>query len=343
MRARRSTSSRPIPNGALDFRLVDPFGNQVFGPQRAGQQVLNPVSGTYTLIVEGQVTNGSGADPFTITATPVPQVSATLNGLDSAHGPFSVAGQVGTALAFTGLDSIAVPDGPATDLGGAFTIEAWVNPDTIQSSLIPILAKVTPGGQPAYAIEVDNGDRIRFTINDGTNSYTLYTNYGVLPTGAWTHVAATLDPVAKLMTVYLNGVQVAQQGYGAFNAPAGGGAFYVAPPASVTNSGSATFEGSIDDVRLWTAALTQSQIAAQMGSPLVGNEAGLALYLPLDDASSASTVADKGPNAAIATVQHAFDGLPNVIEGRIGAALRDRYLQLYPRPASQHRAGRAVG
>ena len=322
------------PNGALDFRLVDPFGNQAFGPQRAGQQLLNPVSGTYTLIVEGQVTNGSGADPFTITATPVPHVSAALTGLDSTHGPFSVAGKVGTALAFTGLDSISVPDGPATNLGTAFTVDAWVNPDNVQSYVIPILAKIPASGQPTYAIEVDNGDRIRFAINDGTNSYTLYTNYGVLPGDTWTHVAATLDPVAGLMTIYLDGVQVAQQSYGAFNPPVGG-VFYVAPPASAVSGASATFEGSIDDVRLWTAALTQSQIAAQMGAPLTGTEPGLALYLPLDEASGAAAVADKGPNAAAATVQHAFDGLPNVIEGRIGSAYEtDTYSFSLAQPAS---------
>ena len=319
------------PNQNLTFRVLDAFGRQVLGPQGAGQQLFTPsVTGTYYVLVEGTVYNGAASNPFTVSVQPVPQQTVALTGLDSPKGPFSVPGQVGSALAFTGQDTVAVPDGAATDLGAAFTIEAWIDPDTIQSNLLPIVAKLSPAGQPTYALFLDNGDRISFLINDGQNSSTLYTNYGVVPIGAWTHIAATVDPSTHQMTLYLNGVQVAQQGYGSFNPPATGGAFYVAPPPSLAGA-TAAFEGGIDEVRLWTVALTAAQVAATMNTALAGNEAGLALDLPLDEPSGAATVADKGPYAATGIVSHEFGALTNVVEGRIGTAFEtDRYTFTLP-------------
>src|SRR5205085_11767980 len=48
------------------------------------------------------------------------------------------------------------------------------------------------------------------------------------------------------------------------------------------------FNGQIDEFRVWNVAHTASQITATMNKTLVGNEAGLVLYLKFDETSGAA-------------------------------------------------------
>ena len=318
----RFNISTTDPNNAIDIRVLDPFGNEVISPQHAGQQLVTPsASGTYTVEVEGQVNDGGGPNPYTITLLPVVQTTAALAGLSSTTGPFTMPGAVGTALGFTGQDTITVPNGAAIPpASGPFTIEAWINPDEITAGNVALITDGSQATTPQYALYLTNGDQIHFSISDGTNNYNLYTNYGIAPGGVWTQVTATLDPSTNLMTIYINGVQAAQQSYGAFSPQPNSQPLYIAPQPPDSDVNIAAYEGGLDEISLWNVALTGAQIAAQMGAPLQGNEAGLTLYLPLNDPSGSATVADLGPNHVAATVSHAFDGLPDVIEGRIGSA-----------------------
>jgi hypothetical protein len=264
-------------------------------------------------VIEGRVWNGA-PHPFTIGVAAVPQTAEALTNLASAHGPFSVAGQVGNALAFTGLESVQVADRPAINLGASFTLEAWVNPDSLDKNYDPIVANSN------YELYVDNGDRLVLFIGDGANTYRLYWNWGAVPGGAWTHVAASVDAATHLMTLYINGVQVAQQNCGAY-APADRGSVLsigAETPLGANNSGA--WQGIIQQVSLWNVALKGAQIAGNMTAALAGTETGLSVYLPMHDATGATTIADLGPNGVIANVVYAFAGLNNVVVGRIAAS-----------------------
>ena len=109
--------------GSQSVRLLDPYGQLVFGPNNPGQRLVTAAAtGTYTILLEGRIYDAAATETYTVGIAAVPQPTVALTGLDSAKGSYSVPGQVGTALAFTGLEHIAIADQPAVDLGRTFTL-----------------------------------------------------------------------------------------------------------------------------------------------------------------------------------------------------------------------------
>lgn len=89
----------------------------------------------------------------------------------------------------------------------------------------------------------------------------------------WRHVAVTYNADGIGATVYLDGEVI-------------GTAPLADPPARSVASlvlGGGEFFGTLADVRLWSSARTQSQIAANRSQRLTGNEPGLERYWPLND------------------------------------------------------------
>ncbi len=304
------------PSNLLAIRLIDPFGQQVFGPVQTGQRLISPTAtGVYTVMIEGRVWDATPR-PYSIGLASVPQDRIALNGLDSPKGPFSAQGQIGRALAFTGLESIQVADTPALSLGTSFTLQAWINLDQIDASNVPILAKA--GGRDfTYALGLDSGDRIWLRFTDANNDNRVYTNFGIAPGNTWTQVTGVVDGATRTMSVYINGVLAAQQAYGSYTPVDSGSPLTIAADKFMGANNDGAFQGLIQHVAVWNVARSASEIQASYNSALTGHEAGLVLYLPLNDPSGANTVADLGPNALTATVTRAFAGLNNVVEGRI--------------------------
>jgi len=86
----------------------------------------------------------------------------------------------------------------------------------------------------------------------------------------WTHVAVTYDNAGGTLTLYKNGVQVAQS----TSEPA-----YVVEDISIGQYGNGNyFAGSMDEVRIWNYARTACQINAAMNCELAASKAGLVLY-----------------------------------------------------------------
>ena len=62
-------------------------------------------------------------------------------------------------------------------------------------------------------ISVDIGDGL--SIWDGNLAYTYY-----YPVNKWMHIAATVDAVNYICTVYVNGVSIGAQNFATFGVPA---------------------------------------------------------------------------------------------------------------------------
>ena len=289
------------PANVLSVRLIDPFGQEVFGPQQTGLQLVTPgATGRYTVLVEGRVYDATPR-PFTIGVAGVPRQTIALTGLASPQGAVTQPGRIGGALSLDGLTAIRIDDQPAVDLGASLTLEAWINPDRMDAGFVPLIVK-SGGYATTYGLFLVNGNRLGLGISDAANRYNLYTNYGVIPFNAWTHVAGVVDAATHLMTIYLNGVQVAQQGYGGYAPVDDGTPLLIGNETPANVNGDGYYEGLIDDVRLWRVARTAAEIAAAYQAPLAGTEAGLAVYLPLDDAAGSAGVSDLGPNRVTASL-----------------------------------------
>ena len=193
------------------------------------------------------------------------------------------------ALHFDGTnDYVAIPS-VGTNLN-SFTIEAWINPETISTRMM----LVTTDGWVAGTVyfRLFNG-KVSLAVN-GLNMAETDNDWPVMSAAIninrWQHIAVTYDGVAKKIVFYLNSVES-----GSYNAPS-------MPVANFTTgeigafSISNPYSGKMDEVRIWNKSLTSTEINATMKTELVGTESGLIAYYNFNQGTAS------GANSAITTL-----------------------------------------
>ena len=192
-------------------------------------------------------------------------------------------------LQFDGVrDHITLPDITA-DFSEGITIEVWVKYDEFKKygRIIDIGNGAT---DTIYLCNNFTSNTLAFTIVGSKKS--VITASGALELGVWTHLAATVDSngSAKL---YKNGEEIASKA--------------MSVPASVTRQNNCIarhninadnfFAGSITDLRIWNRSRSQDGIQSSMQTRLIGSEANLVGYWPLNEVVKSSGIADKSPSA----------------------------------------------
>lgn len=175
------------------------------------------------------------------------------------------AGKFGNALNFTGKSAsrVTVASSPLLQFATAFTVSAWVNPVATQSAEPTIVAKEISGNLSFVLYSKGSGI--------GPNTYALVGgNYrmvaapGTIPANTWTYLAATYD--GTILSIYVNG-ELIQSSLVGGNFAAGSGALRIGNNAVFSNEG---FNGRIDEVRVYSRALSVSEIATDMQTPVSG-------------------------------------------------------------------------
>jgi subtilase family serine protease len=334
-------------------------GNVVFA------DLTNPVTtatfdtlGTYVLRLSATDTKLQSNDTLTVTVLPAAEITPpidnpsydeglfahwnfeettgatvidTINGHDGIiHGATRDTGKVGTgALRFNGesdyvdLGTLDVP--AATD---AFTIALWFQADDFGTSDARLISKATnTAGSKHYwmlSTILDNGHyrlrfRLRTYIGDTT---TLTAQAGELIPGQWTHAVATYDGAA--MRLYQNGNLVGT------TPKIGTVRAYRKAYVRIGDNpvGNRFFDGLIDDVRLYTRALSETEIANQANStpgdsatpenaaPTVNAGSDRTLTLPTCSLSLQAILSDDGqpsPPADLTCSWQQLDGPGTVV------------------------------
>jgi hypothetical protein len=183
----------------------------------------------------------------------------TIEGAEWARGKY------GDALKFDGEgDVVKVPNSPEFDLTEAFTLEAWVRPESESNEWAPILAKEMGGGEAAHELAwwLYEGGSSSNVPAGGTEPTPGKRSEAAaedpLPIDVWSHVALTYD--GAQIRLYVDGELVDSS-----PVPAG------APPVTEgeLQIGAATelgdhFTGRIDEVRIYDRALTEGEIVGTM-------------------------------------------------------------------------------
>jgi hypothetical protein len=176
----------------------------------------------------------------------------------------------GLALNFSSIAAnyVNIPDNNNTlDLQNEFTIESWINPSDLKDNTI-----------------IDKGDYKYLLMHNPGNYVGLgfYRNGWIyntmnIPANTWTHIALTYSVSNNEIKFYQNGVQIGATQTGAITTINDNGPVNIGRQ-SPTTCACNTFNGSMDDMRLWNKVRTAAEIMANynqeittMTSGLVGN------------------------------------------------------------------------
>jgi len=168
--------------------------------------------------------------------------------------PGALAGDADTSVGFDGVDDyVSVPD--AASLRPAnITVEAWLKPATGSTDWASALMKTTPGTWgTGYGLYYRTAGTINFFVNGYTNGAVATT----IPLNEWTHVVGTYD--GATVRLYTNGVLAASLAYSTAIS-------HATTPLRIgemhENTGNPLYfwKGGIDDVALYSTALTATQV-----------------------------------------------------------------------------------
>jgi len=193
-------------------------------------------------------------------------------------------------IVFDGVDDyISLPE-MNHNFSEGFTVEAWVWYDSLKSNsrIIDfgngagvdniIFANLANGGRGTIYLNIFEGQKLQ----GGIGSASL----GVLETGKWIHLAATIDGLNGQGTLYKNG-EVIQTSSLHLPKTIKRTQNYIARSNWSSDS---YFQGKISDLRVWKIARTAEDIKNSMYLQLTGKEVGLVGYWRLGGISEGKVV-----------------------------------------------------
>ena len=227
--------------------------------------------------------NSGGAPPGLAAAYAFNEGSGTTAADASGHGLIGTltnggtwnAGRYGSAVQLDGTNDFVNLGNPiALQITGSMTVSAWVFATAFPFDDAAVVSKRN-GTEIGYQLDttIDAGPRtIGFKLT-GASGGAMF-RYGAtgLQINTWYHIAGVYDAATGTINVYLNG-------------QLDNGSFFGATASSQQNSpsnvnigqrasGNFSFNGRIDDVRIYSRALTQTEIQLDMNTPLVAMSAG---------------------------------------------------------------------
>jgi hypothetical protein len=173
---------------------------------------------------------------------------------------------------------VAGSDAVAASLKAAFTVEAWVSPSAKSTGGRVVVGLGRFGDNPrGWVLSVEDR-KIRVVLVRGDSSKaTSVIARASAQVDQWQHLAASYDGAKLLLHVDGRLSNGSDEPSGAIDYP-------VAARLLIGGDGAASssFDGRIDDVRLWSRARTGSEIKSTMRRRLRGDEAGLVAYWRFD-------------------------------------------------------------
>ncbi|MDO8471336.1 MAG: LamG domain-containing protein [bacterium] len=216
-----------------------------------------------------QITNGlvgmwsfNGPDLTTTTAF---DRSGQGNNGTLTNGPVPAIGKIGQALNFDGSDDIVNISASAVyNNMGAITATAWIKPNGYGESNIGMLFNKSNTTNPwdgwMFSMTSLVANSVRFVVDGGDTDLDLRSNAGTVPFGVWTHVAITWNgnsTCAGNAIIYINGVSNTSCSTNLVSRTSDS---LYPPKIGNSSSGASTFDGLIDEVRIYNRALSADEI-----------------------------------------------------------------------------------
>ncbi|HIJ86185.1 MAG TPA: beta-propeller fold lactonase family protein [Desulfuromonadales bacterium] len=219
------------------------------------------------------------------------------------NGATFAAGKYGQALSLNGANSyVEVPDSPTLTISGDFSVSLWTNYTAISAGLNVFVGHDQGGGAlPKWAFLSQDGN-LQLHIN-GTNPVWVGVPFSP-QTGNWYHLSVTRS--GPLFTFYVNGISAGTVTDSTAIAD-------VSAPLTIGQvEGLGFFNGLIDEVAIYSRALTSDEVAKTAGISYAmvysgnGSNSG---SIPIDSSSPyqpGATVTVLGNSGGLARTGYSF-------------------------------------
>ena len=204
------------------------------------------------------------------------------------------------ALTLTGVHPSYAVVSPASALNPrtALTMECWIDPANAASPTDQVLLSKTQSSD-GYQLFLRSGN-----VCLALNGLVVCRSVGVVPSGGWTHIAATFDSATGIAAVYLNGALDTSTTGNKHGITTSTDSLFI---GRAGYSIAALFAGSLDDIRVWDHALTSAEIQRYFRSIIkthTGVYAGLLLSMPMQlEYGYGGTIADYSGNGNIVALR----------------------------------------
>jgi hypothetical protein len=178
----------------------------------------------------------------------------------STGSPVPAIGKIGQAMNFTGSGQYAIASGfsePGTS-SQPYTFAAWVNPAATETTgnIIHMSSRSDGLGWCLPPLTITGNKAKAESWNGGQVTVTGTTD---VPSNTWTHIATTWDATGGLK-IYVNGVLDNSTPQAVYQASGLSNYIWMAYSAGSCSGDSGDFDGSVDDVRIYSRALTAAEI-----------------------------------------------------------------------------------
>ena len=240
-------------------------------------QGSNPTQCDQTCVSWWKMDNNTG----TSATDSISAVTGTLTG-----SPTWISGKFGSAVTFNNIASntqyitYGTNNSAFKFAKGNFTITAWVNPSSLytaggSTSIFGVNAATTTSrydlglNSPTCNGAAGQVNRLMLFIkDDSANNYTVCSTTA-LNLDQWNHMAMVVNRNGQVMYGYINGVLVLTQSLSTLTdnvSPQGTG--YT---SNVVNGAGSWLTGAVDDIRVYSRALSDSEIYDQYMAGISGN------------------------------------------------------------------------
>jgi len=174
--------------------------------------------------------------------------------------PAAASGKVGGAVNLNGSgQAINVGQNSTLNVGGSFTVEAWVNPAALDSRF-GLFTTRSGGNAGSWQVEIGNdGNGNGAVALTGTNNSVAETSAGLLSIGSWAHIVVTKNGSGDSVSIYVNGSPVSLVRHTGYSTLDNVSTKFIGEGAS----GNQFFVGGIDEVRLSNTARNPAWIATE--------------------------------------------------------------------------------
>jgi hypothetical protein len=216
------------------------------------------------------------------------------------HGPVRVASEVpvvlepvaGSSLKLDGVDDyVAVPHATALN-AYPLTVTAWVRTARNAPQVDALVSKYTESALNGYSLFLYNGRLRAWYFRDSANRIwdgALGIDGGFIADGEWHHVALVVNATRGELIV--DGVLRGSLNWqGTPGSPTAVDALQVGRYWTYGNG----WLGQVDEVTLWSIALSPAQIQSSMNLRLTGDEAGLVAYWRFDEGAGTAVLDASG-------------------------------------------------